>query len=91
MGCPAKGSNRGDFNMVIKHKCIVCGRIFYDGQGYILSRGGMQLEFHSSKCLTKFFTRVFYDSSDISCLNETIKKLLKEYEELNEKRQKNIE
>lgn len=77
--------------MAIKHKCIVCGKEFYEGQGYVLMRGGIQLEFHSSRCLAKFFTRIFYDSSDLSCINETVKKLTKEFEELQEKKTKKLE
>ncbi|MEM0061466.1 MAG: hypothetical protein QW726_06015 [Fervidicoccaceae archaeon] len=77
--------------MAIRHKCIVCGKVFHEGQGYVLTRGNIVLEFHSSKCLSKFFSRVFYDSTDITCINETIKKLLEEYRELEERREKKLE
>jgi len=77
--------------LTIKHKCVVCGRVFYEGQGIVLTRGGVQLEFHSSRCMSKFFTRVFYESGDISCINETIKKLIKEFEEMQEKKEKKLE
>ncbi|HEU97691.1 MAG TPA: hypothetical protein ENO36_02400 [Fervidicoccus fontis] len=77
--------------LAIKHKCVVCGKEFYDGQGYVISRSGMHLEFHSSRCLAKFFTRVLFESSDVSCINETIKKLTKEYEEIQSKKAKKIE
>jgi len=41
--------------------------------------------------MSKFFTRVFYESGDISCINETIKKLIKEFEEMQEKKEKKLD
>lgn len=72
--------------MPIVHKCVVCGKVFYEGQGIIISRGDITLEFHSSKCAAAFFKRLILDSDDISCVSPAIKKLLAEYEEAYTKR-----
>lgn len=38
-----------------KLECIVCGRVFYQGQGIVLDVGGYTLTFHSKSCAIKFF------------------------------------
>ncbi len=37
-----------------KSKCVVCGRLFPEGQGMVLRSGEVILSFHSSKCASKF-------------------------------------
>ncbi len=36
------------------YECIVCGRKFPEGQGIILSRAGVVVHLHSSRCAAKF-------------------------------------
>ncbi|MEM2234834.1 MAG: hypothetical protein QW224_03765 [Desulfurococcaceae archaeon] len=37
-----------------KNKCVVCGRVFPEGQGVVLRSGEIILSFHSNKCASKF-------------------------------------
>lgn len=37
-----------------KNKCIVCGRVFPEGQGVVLRSGEITLLFHSNRCASKF-------------------------------------
>ncbi|MCX8195868.1 MAG: hypothetical protein N3F67_02150 [Acidilobaceae archaeon] len=53
----------------MKHKCLACGRPFPQGQGIVISRGGLELRFHSSKCAAKFF-RAFFERANSPCLEE---------------------
>lgn len=64
--------------------CIVCGRPFPEGQGVVITKGSFVLEFHSNKCMAKFFKRLLQDAEDISCIESALKSLLKEYSELRE-------
>lgn len=63
-------------------RCIVCGRTFPEGQGVAISRGGLRLEFHSSRCAAKFLRRLLTEADDIQCIEKTAKRIAKEYEEL---------
>jgi len=76
--------------LVLKRKCIVCGKIFPDGQGIVLVRETLVLEFHSRRCMVKFFKRVFEEAPDINCIREYIEKLVKEYKEIAVPKQKMI-
>jgi len=64
-----------------RHKCVVCGRVFPEGQGIVLKLGPEVLEFHSSKCFAKFskklLERIPYDE-----IKGYVKRLREEYEEL---------
>ncbi|MCS7107390.1 MAG: hypothetical protein NZ902_04735 [Acidilobaceae archaeon] len=62
----------------MKHKCIMCGRPFPEGQGIVLSKGSVALRFHSSRCAAKFF-KIFLDRAGSSSLEE-MEKLAKEME-----------
>ncbi|MEN2999163.1 MAG: hypothetical protein ABDH61_01090 [Acidilobaceae archaeon] len=62
----------------MKHRCIVCGRLFPEGQGIVLSRGNATLKFHSSRCAAKFL-RIFFDRASSSSLEE-MGRLAKEME-----------
>ena len=41
------------------YRCIVCGRIFYEGQGIVIKYGGTTLYFHSNRCASKFLRQLF--------------------------------
>lgn len=60
------------------YACIVCGRKFPEGQGIVLSRGGVTLHFHSSRCAAKFLRRLIENSSD-SCIAESLKETLEAF------------
>jgi large subunit ribosomal protein L24e len=66
--------------------CVVCGKKFPDGQGIVIHKDDIILEFHSSKCASKFFKRLLEEAPDISCIKNTIKQLLEEYKTINEKK-----
>ena len=72
--------------MVVMPKCMVCGRAFPEGQGIVLSRGDVYLSFHSSRCAAKFLRRLIMDSEDYECIEKQVKLLVKELEELLEKK-----
>ncbi len=60
-----------------KHKCIVCGRVFPEGQGIILTYGGVELAFHSSKCASKFLKQLL-DRVPPDVLGDYVKRLVEE-------------
>ncbi len=66
---------------MVQRKCLVCGRSFPEGQGIVIVKDNIVLEFHSSRCVAKFFKRMIEDSPDISCLRDTIRELVEEYKE----------
>lgn len=74
-------------NVENKHRCITCGRVFPAGQGIIIRLGDSVLEFHSSRCFSKFaknlLERIPYDE-----IKGYIKKLREEYDEMNEQKRK---
>ncbi len=41
-----------------KYKCIICGRIFPEGQGIVINYGKVTLTFHSSRCAAKFLKQL---------------------------------
>ncbi|HEW64367.1 MAG TPA: hypothetical protein ENO39_04865 [Fervidicoccus fontis] len=71
-----------------KYECVVCGKVFYEGQGIRIKREGLQLDFHSSRCAALFFKRLIEESPSAECVSETAKKLIDEFKELREKRSK---
>lgn len=70
-----------------KHKCIVCGRVFPEGQGIILDIGDEVLEFHSAKCFSKFTKRLF-EKIPIDEIKGYVKRVREEYEEYLSQRNK---
>lgn len=77
-----------------KIECMVCGRIFYEGQGVRISVGGQDLVFHSKSCTIKFFrSLVLY--LDQKNLEDAVKMVVKEFgdrlNEVRERRRKKIE
>lgn len=80
--------------MTRKYECIVCGRIFYEGQGVKVGLGGKEISFHSKTCALKFFkSLVLY--LDQKALEQAVKLTIKEFEErqreFKERTKKNIE
>ena len=73
---------------------MVCGRIFYEGQGVKISAGGRELVFHSKTCALKFVKSLllYLDQKD---LENAVKLAIREFEErlkeLEEARRKRIE
>ena len=73
---------------------MVCGRVFYEGQGVKISAGGRELVFHSKTCALKFVRSLllYLDQKD---LENAVKLAVKEFEErlkeLEEARRKRIE
>ena len=76
--------------MALKRKCIVCGKVFPDGQGIVLVRENLVLEFHSRRCMVRFFKRIFEEAPDINCIKEYVDKLVKEYQEISMPKQKTL-
>lgn len=80
--------------MTKRYECIVCGRVFYEGQGITMVLSGRELVFHSKTCALKFFRSLvlYLDQRD---LENAVKLAAKEYEEklkdLREKTKKSIE
>jgi hypothetical protein len=77
-----------------KIECLVCGRIFYEGQGVKISIGGQELVFHSKSCALKFFKNLIL-YLDQKSLESTVKMVVKELkdriDEIKEKRKKQLE
>lgn len=64
-----------------RHKCIVCGRVFPEGQGIILKLENEILEFHSSRCFSKF-AKALLERLPFEEIKGYVKKVYEEYEEL---------
>ena len=41
-----------------KYKCIICGRVFPEGQGIVIKYGDLELYFHSNRCASKFLCQL---------------------------------
>jgi hypothetical protein len=77
-----------------KYECLVCGRVFPEGQGIKLNLAGREVYFHSKRCALKFFkSLVLY--IDQKVLEQAVKSTVKEYEEklkeIHEKTRKSLE
>jgi ribosomal protein L24E len=70
-----------------KYRCVVCGRVFPEGQGIILRVDDDVIPLHSSKCATKFLRSVV-ERLEPSIVRGVIKDVKKEFHELLEKRLK---
>jgi hypothetical protein len=70
-----------------KYRCVVCGRVFSEGQGIILRVNDDVIPLHSSKCATKFLRSVV-ERLEPSVARGIIKDVKKEFHELLEKRLK---
>ena len=63
-----------------KLKCVVCGRVFYEGQGVILNIAGKDIVLHSKSCALKF-VKSLLEKIESSHLAPAVKETLKEFEE----------
>ena len=72
---------------VKRYKCIVCGRVFPEGQGIVIERGGLTLAFHSKACAVKFF-KLMVETMDEGEFKKVARSLMKEFEELQKRRAK---
>uniref|UniRef100_A0A7J3ZML6 TRASH domain-containing protein n=1 Tax=Fervidicoccus fontis TaxID=683846 RepID=A0A7J3ZML6_9CREN len=74
----------------LRRRCVVCGKTFPEGQGIVIEHSRLVLEFHSKRCLARFFRRLFQDAPDISCIEKTIKDILEEFGRVSEKTVKKL-
>ncbi len=70
-----------------RYKCIVCGRVFPEGQGIVIQRAGVTLAFHSKACAVKFF-KLMVETMDESEFKKVSRNLVKEFEEALKRRMK---
>ncbi|ABM80822.1 hypothetical protein [Hyperthermus butylicus] len=70
---------------VKKYTCVVCGRVFPEGQGIIIRRANVELTFHSKSCLARFF-RLFVERLDEREFRRAAMDVVKEFEELRKAR-----
>jgi large subunit ribosomal protein L24e len=70
-----------------KYTCIVCGRVFPEGQGIVIRRAGVELAFHSKACLAKFF-RLFVEKLDEREFKRAAVETVREFEQLRKMKQK---
>ena len=68
-----------------RYTCIVCGRVFPEGQGIIIRRAGVELTFHSKSCLAKFF-KLFVERLEEREFRKAAIDVVKEFEELRKTR-----
>ncbi|BFH74351.1 hypothetical protein SJAV_22950 [Sulfurisphaera javensis] len=71
--------------MIEKHVCIVCGRMFPEGQGIKLSIQGNEYYFHSKDCAYKFLREVIL-TADSDCISSVIKDIKRKYDDLTKKK-----
>ncbi|MEM4482299.1 MAG: hypothetical protein QXK88_04500 [Desulfurococcaceae archaeon] len=64
-----------------RRKCVVCGRVFPQGQGIVLTIGDERLEFHSVRCFSKFTKRLL-ERMPPDEIKGYIRRVREEYEEL---------
>lgn len=63
-----------------RYTCVVCGRVFPDGQGIVIRTGDTDIAFHSSKCAAKFL-RILIDKGSKEVISASLR-LAKELEAL---------
>lgn len=70
-----------------RYTCVVCGRVFPDGQGIVIRTGDVDIAFHSSRCAAKFL-RMLIDKGSKEVVSASLR-LARELETLlTEKREK---
>ncbi|MEM0026735.1 MAG: hypothetical protein QXT53_02895 [Ignisphaera sp.] len=77
-----------------KLRCMVCGRVFHDGQGVRIVVGGKELYFHSKTCALKFFKSMilYLDQKDLEkAVSATVKEFENRLKEVEERSRKRIE
>ncbi|MEM1618537.1 MAG: hypothetical protein QW721_01340 [Desulfurococcaceae archaeon] len=70
-----------------KRVCLVCGRVFPEGQGVVIRFNNEILEFHSNKCFAKF-ARALLERLPSNEVKGYIKRLKDEFEETINQRSK---
>jgi large subunit ribosomal protein L24e len=73
-----------------RFKCVVCGRLFPEGQGVFIGRGGLTLTFHSSRCAYKFL-KLLFERADERCVLDTARGLALELERVVELREARVQ
>jgi hypothetical protein len=63
--------------------CVVCGRVFPEGQGIVIRYKDKMLTFHSKSCAVKFF-RYYIENVDPSCIDKYINKLIDDFQKYRE-------
>lgn len=59
--------------------CLVCGRRFHEGQGVVVKVRGGVLEFHSSRCASRFLRRLLEEYGGEDCMVRAVRALEEEY------------
>jgi large subunit ribosomal protein L24e len=75
------------------YECLVCGRKFPEGQGIVITKAGITLHFHSSRCAAKFLKLLLERlDEDVArrVLRELVDELKKSIEEKRRSRAKVI-
>lgn len=63
-----------------RHTCVVCGRVFPEGQGVVIKAGDVDIAFHSSRCAAKFL-RMLVDKGSKEVVSASLR-LARELETL---------
>jgi len=71
----------------VKYKCLICGRVFPEGQGFVIKYGDVNITLHSSRCAAKFLKRLL-ENAPREDLGKHVKKLCDELVEELEKKEK---
>ncbi len=61
-----------------KHVCIVCGKMFPEGQGIVLTLDNYMLTFHSKACALKFFNTLLHKVS-FDLIRDTVEDTVEEF------------
>ena len=69
------------------YKCIVCGRKFPEGQGIVITKAGITLHFHSSRCAARFL-RLLLERLDEGEARRVLKELVEELRKSLEEKEK---
>lgn len=73
-----------------RFKCIMCGRLFPEGQGVLISRGGLTLTFHSGRCAYRFL-KLLFERADERCVLDAARSLASELEKVLELRKAKVQ
>ncbi len=74
----------------MKRRCIICGKMFPEGQGIVITRGRIALYFHSKRCAVKFLRKLIEETTDTACLEKLLNETLKSIEEARKEPEKKI-
>jgi len=68
----------------------MCGRPFPEGQGVLISRGGLTFTFHSGRCAYRFL-KLLFERVDERCVLDVARSLASELEEVLELRRAKVQ